>query len=182
MKAAQAISREFLIGRRIRECREDKGMTQEELGRKLGYNKSTIQRYETGLISSLKIPVLHAIANALNVNPDYLALKSDDKTPKTINAYDLGPTVKTGGKSTLRWYTVDLDNSALDNSALDKEGQSAFQIMFDYVTHIKQNSEKELSDQEKEMMKVFRQLSEKQQKLLIDNAKMLAEANKTEKE
>jgi transcriptional regulator with XRE-family HTH domain len=177
MKAAQAISREFLIGRRIRECREDKGMTQEELGRKLGYNKSTIQRYETGLISSLKIPVLHAIANTLNVNPDYLALKSDDKTPKTINAYDLGPTVKTGGKSTLRWYTIDLDNSALD-----KEGQSAFQIMLDYVTHIKQDSEKELSDQEKEMMKVFRQLSEKQQKLLIDNAKMLAEANKTEKE
>ena len=44
-------------------------------------NKSTIQRYETGQIKSIKIPCLHAIAKALNVNPDYLALKTDELTP-----------------------------------------------------------------------------------------------------
>lgn len=174
METAKAVSREFLIGRRIKECREEKGMTQEELGRKLGYNKSTIQRYETGLISSLKIPVLHAIASALDVNPDYLALKSNDKEPKTARAFNYGIVNKTGGKPTTDWYST----VALGDDALDREGQSAFQIMFDYVMHVKQDSEKNLSDQEKEMMGVFRKLSEKQQKLLIDNAKMLAEANK----
>ncbi len=65
------------IGNRIKQAREFKGYTQEQLGKELGMNKSTIQRYETGQISKIKLPVLEAIANALNVNPNWLALKSE---------------------------------------------------------------------------------------------------------
>ena len=36
------------IGNRIKTAREEKGLTQEELGIRLGLNKSTIQRYEAG--------------------------------------------------------------------------------------------------------------------------------------
>lgn len=68
------------VGKRIKKCREEKGLTQEELGISLGLNKSTIQRYETGKISRIKLPVLEAIAEKLSVNPDYLALKTDDPT------------------------------------------------------------------------------------------------------
>ena len=66
------------IGRRIKEAREANDLTQEQLGNELGMNKSTIQRYETGQISKIKLPVLESIAKALNVNPDWLVLKSDD--------------------------------------------------------------------------------------------------------
>ena len=66
------------IGKRIKQRREELKMTQEELGKLLWLNKSTIQRYETGKIASIKLPVLHAMAKQLNVNPDWLALKTDE--------------------------------------------------------------------------------------------------------
>jgi repressor LexA len=67
------------IGQRLKEARLLRGYTQEELGKSLGLNKSTIQRYETGKISSPKLPVLQAFANQLNVNPGWLVLKSDER-------------------------------------------------------------------------------------------------------
>lgn len=66
------------VGKRIKEAREANDLTQEQLGKELGMNKSTIQRYETGQVSKIKLPVLESIAKALNVNPDWLVLKSDD--------------------------------------------------------------------------------------------------------
>lgn len=67
-----------IVGKRIKQSRERKRMTQEELGKALGMNKSTIQRYETGKISRIKLPVLQSIAEILSVNPNYLALKTND--------------------------------------------------------------------------------------------------------
>lgn len=67
-----------LIGQRIKIRREELGMTQEDLGNILWLNKSTIQRYESGKVERIKVPVLHAMSKALNVNPDWLALKTDN--------------------------------------------------------------------------------------------------------
>lgn len=67
------------IGQRIKQRRIELKMTQAELGNKLKLNKSTIQRYETGIISSIKLPVLQAIAQQLDVSPDWLALKTAEK-------------------------------------------------------------------------------------------------------
>lgn len=66
------------IGKRIKQRRLELEMTQEDLGKRLNLNKSTIQRYESGAISSIKLPVLQAIAQKLNVDPDWLALKTDE--------------------------------------------------------------------------------------------------------
>lgn len=74
------------IGKRIKYARELKDITQEQLGNEIGLNKSTIQRYETGQVSKIKIPVLESIAKSLNVKPEWLALKSDDiSTPQNID-------------------------------------------------------------------------------------------------
>ena len=72
------------MGKRIKAARLNKGYTQEELGALLYLNKSTIQRYEAGKIASPKLPVVHAMAVSLDVNPAYLALKTDDPEPKEI--------------------------------------------------------------------------------------------------
>lgn len=66
------------IGKRIKQRREELGMTQDELGQRLWLNKSTIQRYETGKIQNIKLPVLHAMAKQLDVDPNWLALKTDN--------------------------------------------------------------------------------------------------------
>ena len=69
------------IGIRIKQAREYKNMSQEELGVQLGLNKSTIQRYESGQIQRIKLPILENMAKILNVNPNWLILKSDDPEP-----------------------------------------------------------------------------------------------------
>lgn len=75
--------RNIEIGKRIRSRREELSLTQDELGKRLCLNKSTIQRYEAGKIASIKLPVIQAIAQELNVNPDWLALKTDIPTPSS---------------------------------------------------------------------------------------------------
>lgn len=67
-----------MIGQRIKQRREELNMTQAELGAALWLNKSTIQRYETGKISKIKIPVIHAIAKHLNVDPNWLMGESNN--------------------------------------------------------------------------------------------------------
>ena len=66
------------IGKRIKYARELKGMTQEELGKELGMNKSSIMRYEKGIVDKIKLPVIEAMANVLSVNPSWLSAKSED--------------------------------------------------------------------------------------------------------
>lgn len=67
----------IIIGSRIKMIREEKGFTQEELAKALGLNKSTIQRYETAKIEKIKLPVIDAIAQKLDVNPEWLSDKTD---------------------------------------------------------------------------------------------------------
>ncbi|MCQ2484784.1 MAG: XRE family transcriptional regulator [Clostridia bacterium] len=65
------------IGNRIKTRREELHLTQEEIGKRLNLNKSTILRYENGTVKKIKLPILQAVAEVLNVDPDYLALKTD---------------------------------------------------------------------------------------------------------
>ena len=64
------------IGIRIKQRRTELQMTQEQLGAMLQMNKSTIQRYESGQINNIKLPVLQAIAEQLDVDPSWLACKT----------------------------------------------------------------------------------------------------------
>lgn len=59
------------LGRKIKECRKKKGMTQEALAEALFTNKSTISEYENDKID-LKISVLREIAVALDTPVSYL--------------------------------------------------------------------------------------------------------------
>lgn len=68
------------IGKRIKQRREELHLTQEDLGAPLGFNKSTIQRYETGKIRKIKLPVLESMAKILKVEPNWLALKTNKPT------------------------------------------------------------------------------------------------------
>lgn len=71
------------IAERIKECRNERGMSADELGSIIGKDRSMIFRYEKGEIVNVPLKVLTAIAFALNVNPAYLMGLSDDKTPYT---------------------------------------------------------------------------------------------------
>ena len=68
------------IGSRIKLRREELGLTLEQLASKLRLNKSTIQRYETGQVQNIKLPILQSMAEQLNVDPNWLACISDKKS------------------------------------------------------------------------------------------------------
>ena len=60
------------IGSRIKAARKDHGVTQEELGARIGVTKATINKYEVGTVVNLKRTVIEKIAAALEVTPGYL--------------------------------------------------------------------------------------------------------------
>ena len=56
------------IGQRIKYLRELQGLTQEELGKLIGVNKATINRYETGIID-IKRTTAIKLAQVFSVSP-----------------------------------------------------------------------------------------------------------------
>ena len=73
-----------LIGTRIKERRTELNLSLDDIATEIKTARSTIQRYETAQITRPKIPVLHSIAHALHVNPDWLLGISDIKEPLFI--------------------------------------------------------------------------------------------------
>lgn len=68
---------EKTLGKRIKECRLKKGMTQEALAEVLFTKKSTISEYENDKID-LKYSVLKEIAKALDTSVSYLSGEQDE--------------------------------------------------------------------------------------------------------
>lgn len=60
------------IGDRIKSRRKYLKMSADELGRRLGKDRSTIYRYEKGDIENLPLDILEPIAEALETTPQYL--------------------------------------------------------------------------------------------------------------
>ncbi|ABR48765.1 helix-turn-helix domain protein [Alkaliphilus metalliredigens QYMF] len=63
---------------RIRELRQELGMTQEELGRKINQTKSNVSKYETGTLEP-NIQTLNLLSDIFDVSIDYLVGKSNIK-------------------------------------------------------------------------------------------------------
>lgn len=67
------------IAKRLKECRELRGLSYQELADKTSVAKSTIQRYEKGFIKKVPVETVKIIANALNVDAGYLMGWNDNK-------------------------------------------------------------------------------------------------------
>ena len=60
------------IGDKIRNARISKGMTQEELGKALGVQKSAIAKYEKGRVVNIKRSTLKKLSDILGIAPSEL--------------------------------------------------------------------------------------------------------------
>ena len=67
------------VGDRIRERRTELRLSMNDLGERLGVNKSTIQRYEANGVDPKKTYMLVSLANALETTPEWLSGLSDAK-------------------------------------------------------------------------------------------------------
>ena len=75
------------IGKRIKECRESAGLTQEELSVLLDITKSSVYKFESGKLLPSSVNLIQ-IANALETTPDYLVQDSLIKIPEFPLAHD----------------------------------------------------------------------------------------------
>ncbi len=64
------------IGDKIRIARMNKGMTQEELGKALGVQKSAIAKYENGRVVNIKRSTLKKISDVLGIAPSELIFEA----------------------------------------------------------------------------------------------------------
>ncbi|HID0882456.1 TPA: helix-turn-helix domain-containing protein [Clostridium botulinum] len=67
-----------MFGDRLKELREEKQLTQEELGKFLNVSRQTISGYEAGAIEP-SISNLVKLANIFNVSLDYLLCRTKER-------------------------------------------------------------------------------------------------------
>ena len=60
------------LGTKIRELRILSGMSQEELGRRIGVQRAAIQKYEKGSVTNVPLVTIEKIALVFDVSPNYL--------------------------------------------------------------------------------------------------------------
>lgn len=73
----------------IKELRTQRGLTQEELGKIIGVQKSAIRKYESGLVENMKRSSIVKLANYFNVSPAYLLGYESEPRPNEDNLKSL---------------------------------------------------------------------------------------------
>lgn len=74
-------------GEKIKMLRVKKGMSQEELGKKVGVQKAAINKYEKGIVVNLKMSTIAKLADALDVTPVYLMGIGEEQLPANAIPY-----------------------------------------------------------------------------------------------
>ena len=78
MKAKEMFSPKQ-VGERIKERRTELKLSMPELGKRIGVNKSTIQRYEADGVDPKRTMIINGLAEGLLTTPEWLTGLSDDK-------------------------------------------------------------------------------------------------------
>ena len=68
------------MAQKIKDLRKEKGLTLEQVAAVVGVGKSTVRKWETGMIANMRRDKIAALAKALGTTPAYLmGWKEDDK-------------------------------------------------------------------------------------------------------
>ena len=78
------------LGENIKKLRNEKGMTLEELGDKVGVSKSTVRKWENGIIANMRRDKISKVAEALDTDPAFLMgwNKEAEKADILLETYD----------------------------------------------------------------------------------------------
>lgn len=73
------------IGKMIKKARLEKGLTQEELGKLVGVQKSAIAKYENGRVVNIKRSTLQGLAKALGLRGSDLIIEANPKEAASLS-------------------------------------------------------------------------------------------------
>lgn len=160
-----------LIGNRISQRRKELGKTMGEVATDIGVATSTIMRYEKGNFSKIKMPIIEAIASALNVNPEWIIGDTDDPInyddPELIASIPLSYVEGCNG-DIRRAFKV---QQAADSDARAEQSCGKVEgpdVTFNDFTYALHNETKELTEENKqkllEMARFFKEQQDKKKK------------------
>jgi transcriptional regulator with XRE-family HTH domain len=86
------------MARKIKELRQQQGLTLEQVANVVGVGKSTVRKWETGMIANMRRDKIAALAQALGTTPAYLMGWEEDKEE---NANSPDQTILTEGEEML---------------------------------------------------------------------------------
>lgn len=76
-------------GEIIKNRRLELGMTQEELGEKIGVQKSAVAKYESGKVENLKRSVIEKLSEVLNLSPtQIMGFEEDEDILQEFTTFD----------------------------------------------------------------------------------------------
>lgn len=76
------------MSKRIKELRQKRDMTLEQVAKVVGVGKSTVRKWETGMIANMKRDKIASLAKALGTTPAYL-MGWGEETKNPPNIYDV---------------------------------------------------------------------------------------------
>ena len=80
------------MAQRIKELRREKGLTLEQVADIVGVGKSTVRKWETGMIANMKRDKISSLAKALGTTPAYLMGWQEDEEDKKSSLDELSLT------------------------------------------------------------------------------------------
>ena len=107
-----------ILGARIKRRREEMNISVAEIAEQTGLSRATIHRYESGDIKRLKLPVIESIAEMLNVTPEWIIGKTDDRH-QAMPLYD----VQQEGSTDIKYILENLSEFILEHEGLTFDGQ-----------------------------------------------------------
>lgn len=69
------------MAERIKTLRQEKGLTLEQVAEVVGVGKSTVRKWETGMIANMRRDKIADLAKALGTTPAYLMGWKEEETP-----------------------------------------------------------------------------------------------------
>lgn len=73
------------MAKRIKDLRQEKGLTLEQVADVVGVGKSTVRKWETGMIANMRRDKIADLAKALGTTPAYLMGWEEDDSKKDLS-------------------------------------------------------------------------------------------------
>lgn len=124
------------IGKRIHDRRLELDLTLQEVADRVGVQNSTIYRYEKGEIKRIKLPVIEAIASALQISPGYLIGKVDEKNVLENGGVFMKRTIPQKVSDKAVKIVTQIDSQLYDNICiLADEHNRSFENELEYILY-----------------------------------------------
>ena len=119
------------VGEKIKMYREKKGYTLEELGNRVGVGKSTIRKWENGIIKNMRRDKIQILAEVLGCSPlEFIDVdeKVIEKYQKELDEYVVRQQEKEDAKGTSNIYYKDIETQEIAQQIFQNE---ELRLLFD---------------------------------------------------